>query len=279
VKQLVLPERPGLGRLGRHVSHDPKSRAFAFDTSKLTVTSCRHARRVSVFDQGNLGSCTTNAGLGVLATDPFYDLLRDTVVWGEDTAVELYSEVTAADDFPGQYPPDDTGSDGLTVGKVFKTRGYIKEYRHTFSLEDALKALSVTPVITGINWYSSFDRPSPTGYVSIDSGAYVRGGHEIELEEIDAEQKLIGFTNSWGTSWGANGRGYMSWTTFARLLNEDGDVTVFIPNDTTPVQPDVDATDVTLFNSLRDWSHAPHVGSNHRAALAFRQWAKQKGFE
>lgn len=57
----------------------------------------------------------------------------------------------------------------------------------------------------------------------------MRGGHEICIDQIDVENQMIEFPNSWGESYGVKGRARMSWGDFGRLLSEDGDVTVFIP--------------------------------------------------
>jgi hypothetical protein len=94
------------------------------------------------------------------------------------------------------------------------------------SVQQALEAMVLRPVITGVNWYPSFDRPSPQGLVEIAPGATVRGGHEIVADEIDAQNQLVWFRNSWGTSWGVGGRFCMSFDTRDQLLERRGDVTV-----------------------------------------------------
>jgi hypothetical protein len=224
-------------RLNRHVRHDDRSRAYAFDTSGLSIVSAKHTRRIPVLDQGQLGSCTGNAGIGCLGTDPFYatvpSRLQPLLVgqgaypFTEEGAVQLYSDATAADDYPGQWPPTDTGSDGLTIAKVLKAHGQISGYQHTFSRDDALKALGVTPAIVGIPWTNDMFNPDADGRVH-PTGS-VAGGHEICADEIDAERQRVWFTNSWGEGWGLNGRFYLSFTDFGDLLAQQGDVTIFTP--------------------------------------------------
>lgn len=281
----VIPSRDP--RLGRHVEHDPASRAFAYRPRKaLPQVNVRHARQIPVFDQGNLGSCTGNSGMGCLGTGGFYDTVKDLIAdWSEDSAVKLYSEATAIDEFPGTYPPTDTGSSGLAIAKVLTKRQHISGYEHAFSFEAALAALQEKPVITGVNWYDNFFYPDHNGIITI--GGSIAGGHEFVLDEIDWDRKLIGAQNSWGPYWGVSGRFYIPFDVYARLLKEDGDVTIFTPiTQSAPVptpSPDpvvdtpVDVADQVLWDSVRDWANARHYTTNKKAATAVKKWAADKG--
>ncbi len=109
---------PSDPRLGRHVNHDERSRRFPYRGPVSPLHAVKHERHVPVFDQGSLGSCTGNAAVGCLATGPFFDTVGpedDARLRGLDqvAAVEVYEAATTVDPFPGQYPPTDTGSDGL----------------------------------------------------------------------------------------------------------------------------------------------------------------------
>jgi len=231
IEEHVVIGRDGTtaGRLGRHIEHDPRSRAYAIEAQAATIQHVRH-RRFGVLDQGQLGSCTGNAITGVLNTLPFH--IRATHLKTEDDAVRLYSEATHLDSYPGSYPPDDTGSSGLAVCKAAKNEGLISGYQHAFSVEAALTALMAGPVITGVDWYEGFDNPDDQGRVHI--AGQVRGGHEFEIIGLDpaASGWLDGWVvavNSWGTGWGLNGRFRFTVRDWANLLDQDGDVTVPSP--------------------------------------------------
>jgi hypothetical protein len=208
-------------RLGRHVMHDPRSREFEA-ASAPQIVSVKHAATGLPLDQGQIGSCTANALCGALDSDP--DLGGGTPLT-EDNAVKIYELETQLEGQP--YPPNDPGGTGLMVCKAGKRMGLISSYRHAFGIESALGALVLRPVITGVNWYDSFDHPDPqTGQVEIAPGAKVRGGHEVVADEIDAPNKLVWFWNSWGPSYGQGGRFCMTFDTWGQLLKERGDVTV-----------------------------------------------------
>jgi hypothetical protein len=266
---------PGGGPLGRHVRHDERSKAYRFSTYGLTLVSTVHIRRCGVFDQLDLGSCTGNAALGVLGTDPFKDTLSSDFKFTEENAVKLYSSFTKADNFEGQYPPNDTGSDGLTSAKVLKELGYISGYQHTFSFNDALLALTKTPFVTGINWYSSMDVPDENGRVAITPNAYIRGGHEVEAFALDVDNHLVWFWNSWGTNWGLEGKFSMSFDDYARLLGESGDVTVYAPL-TAPAPTPVPEShpDEDLAAQSRTWGWATR---NTKAGKAVLKWRQERG--
>jgi hypothetical protein len=221
-KTKIIKEKPGICRLGRHVEHDPQSRAFSAGTAAVkTVTYKRHGLP---FDQGDLGSCTGNAMAGVLMTEPLWVPGRSLT---EADAVTLYKAATKLDNIPGNYPPTDTGSSGIGVMKAAVNAQYIVGYAHSFSLEQLLGGLSVKPGILGINWYNSFDSPKSDGECQLTAGAKIRGGHEVQMFGIDVKKKRVWCYQSWGPTWGArkNGRFYFSWKTLERLLSEQGDAT------------------------------------------------------
>lgn len=220
----LLPETPVEGqRLGRHIVHDDRSRQFPADGA-TQIVSVKHDSIGLPLDQDlpvPIGSCTGNALVGFLNTRPNVPAHGP---WTERGAIRLYRRETANEGQP--YPPNDPGGSGLEVCKAAVQLGMISSYAHAFGVDHALAALVNGPVITGVSWYSSFDQPDPSGLVAIASDAHVRGGHEFVAVEINAEKQLVGFVNSWGASWGLNGRFYMAWSTWTQLLSEQGDVTV-----------------------------------------------------
>ena len=224
VVRSTIPEQVVPGRrLGRHIVHDPRSRDYPADAA-AAITSVTHKAVGLPLNQGDIGSCTANALCGALNSAPDF---TGGAHRNEHDAITLYELETRLEGQP--YPPNDPGGSGLEVCKAAKQLGWISAYKHAFGVEHALRALVLRPVITGISWFTSFDSPAPTGLVAIADGATIRGGHEVVADQIDAENKLVWFWNSWGKSYGVEGRFCMSFDTWDQLLQQKGDVTVPTP--------------------------------------------------
>lgn len=229
----ALPQQPGSRfRLGRHVEHDPRSLRFAHGVlPESAVHPVQWQRRVAVFDQGQLGSCTGNAAAGVLATDSAAGPGVTVVTVNgaqravdEALAVDLYKLATTLDNVPGQYPPDDTGSSGLGVAKALKRMGLAAGYTHAFSVAALKSALQTGPAMLGIMWLNSMFDPKADGTLPVDQGSGLVGGHEIVCSGWDGSRFRL--DNSWGASWGDSGSCWVAETDMQWLLAQQGDVTV-----------------------------------------------------
>lgn len=225
IDEVVVADKP----LGRHIEHDPASREypFALTLAPSVLHDVMHHRYGSIFNQGQLGSCTGNAAAGAVNSAPLH-VARRTL--HEADALKLYELATVLDGLPGQYPPDDTGSSGLAAAKAAKQSGYISRYLHAFTVEEAVSALQKGPVITGIDWYEGFDRPSPEGHVSISG--QIRGGHEVVARGYTVaptlDDSLVWLDNSWGTSYGKAGHFCFTVGTWRQLLADQGDATILV---------------------------------------------------
>lgn len=211
-------------RLRRHVTHDPRSRNYALTDTRVPARAIAWPRLGPILDQGEIGSCTANAGLGLLMTQPF---ARPGVTYTEQDALALYHDETLIDDreIPGVYPPDDTGSSGLYLMKALQRRGLIKGYRHAFSANAALNALQYGPVAVGTVWLNSMMEPNPRSHVlTVDPRSGEDGGHEYVVDGWNPASGRVRMTNSWSDQWGQHGSAYINYRDFVWLLAQQGDV-------------------------------------------------------
>jgi hypothetical protein len=215
IEQQQVPGMP----LGRHVRHDPRSWNYPAPMAPKVV-SILHKRHGLPFRQSKkLGCCTGNAVAGLLMTDPFYRRGRNLT---ERHAVDLYSRATHLDPFLGVYPHEDTGSSGLAAMKAAHERRWVRTYGHAFGLRQALRALVLHPVVTGVDWYDGFFDPDRNGLIKKKGSK--TGGHEFLVVGIDVEEKTVRACNSWGPHWGDGGYFTMTWDLWDFLLHQDGDV-------------------------------------------------------
>jgi hypothetical protein len=225
---------PADPRLGRHVQHDPRSLRYAVGVlPKTAFRSVDWTRRAPIFDQGSVGSCTGNAAAGLVGTDCLartgltsVEVSGNVLPVNEALAVHLYGLATQLDEWPGAYPPDDTGSSGLGAAKALVQLGLATSYQHAFSIDALKSALQSGPVMVGTVWLESMFDAGSNGVLTVDRGSRVVGGHEYVISAYDASHRAYRIDNSWGESWGVRGSAWITQADLAWLLSQDGDVTV-----------------------------------------------------
>lgn len=272
-------------RLGRHVVHDSRSLNYQVRAvpDPRRLASVRHEVHIPILDQGDLGSCTGNAGAAAMASGGFWPAVQAVMptdaLQAERWAVALYSDATKIDPWPEQYEPEDTGSDGLSIAKVLKNRGVISGYKHATSRDAALTALAEGVVMIGSDWLEGMYDVTADGHMSVKGNPL--GGHEYALDELDVARQRVWMRNSWSEGWGLKGRAWMSWDEFDSLLDQNGDCTVLVPRDQVapqpvPVTPAKDVIEQSLANALEK------VMDNHTVPkylrIAGANWLKDKGY-
>lgn len=273
VKLRVLPTHP---LLGRHVEHDDRSKRFLVPAmaGAVVFAPVKYVGVAPILDQGDLGACTGYSCTGLISyIDSTLSTLPKTPEAWNDFALALYSLATQLDEFKGQYPPTDTGSSGLGVAKAAQQKGFASGYLHITSPAALATALKTGPVIVGTSWYNGMFDPDVNGLLTVNTKSGLAGGHEYVLDEVTADGRF-GFRNSWGESFGVEGRFYMKQADFLKLLADDGDATQLVPvsqpapqpvdptptPDPTPPAP-VDPSDdenfiIEVFHKIEDWLKA-----------------------
>lgn len=206
-------------RLGRHITHDPRSRGFA--TNAAIDKSTWRDKAIRIYDprknpNQTIGNCTGCSK--VMQFNAIGNRVTGRVLGMQD-ADRIYSRATAIDPFAGTYPPDDTGSNGLAAAKAALEFGIGAEYRWLFGGADEVvqTVMAGKPVSVGTAWYESMFTQNSAGRVTIAGD--IAGGHQWTVRGYDADRDYV-----MGRCWWGSFRDF--WITRAdldHLLHDDGD--------------------------------------------------------
>jgi hypothetical protein len=160
-------------------------------------------------------------------------------------ATEMYYECKEKDGDP-------RGQSGTTIrsaAKVLRDRGAIENYAFASSI-DQIKwwLLNRGPIIVGTIWTEEMMNPDADGNLNIDG--FIVGGHAYLLDELTDDDR-IGFSNSWGTGWGKNGKAYMSLEDFEKLFERGGEALAAVELE--EYKTSMDSWIVRLINKIIEW--------------------------
>jgi hypothetical protein len=216
---------PGRGwivfQLGRVVNHDERSRGYAVPEAAGARRDVLWPRYSPVLEQ-DVGCCSGAAMVGWLGCAPHALSAVDTKAFDLELAHKIYSLATRYDPFPGQWPPEDTGSSGLAASKAARQLGYISGYSWAFTTNGMLSALQRGPVMIGVPWYEGMFTPDDN-YRLWDRGK-VAGGHEVLVRGVLGPDLVL--SNSWGAGWGNQGEALLPLEVWERLRKQQADVVV-----------------------------------------------------
>lgn len=207
-------------------NHDPESRNYgvrrlveAAPTKPVWWTGG------PVTDQGAEGACAGHAAVGEFLASPVRGKLpvANRTELANTLALAVYNRAKLLDPWPGV---DYDGTSTNAVMKVGRERGWWGGYSWAFSIEDVRRALLLGPVVLGIPWYEGmYETRGRAG--EIVPGGQLVGGHAILATGWTPDYAGWGPTfrlrNSWSTSYGRNGNGYIREAKLAELLAQDGE--------------------------------------------------------
>jgi hypothetical protein len=221
----TTPERYGLGRL---VEHPESNRDYPVPRLLDQPTQLRSVRWrprtiAHVLDQGSIGACVAFTGGDLLNSKPLH---KPRDYWTSQRCLDLYSRVTALDEFPGSYPPNDTGSSALGLYRALKEAGEASRIEWAFGIDHALEALQRGPVAFGIPWKTQMFTPDSTGCIRYTGT--IEGGHELAAFGYDHRNARIWLLNHWTPGWGVNGWAWITPDDMAQALADEGDAAQLI---------------------------------------------------
>lgn len=206
---------PTTGRgLGRLPAIDPRDRAYSMRSLLATppVKTYRHYRIGPILDQGATSSCVGHAWAqwaysapvmtrpGASDADPYY----------------VYREAQYVDEWPGAEP-DYFGTSVRAGAKVLEAAGYIASYVWSWdaaAVRDWLLSDKGT-VVLGTAWYGGMSQPDPIGTMTPTGD--VLGGHAYLCAGY-APGRGFRIVNSWGSTYGKNGRAWLPFHALDYLL-------------------------------------------------------------
>lgn len=168
-------------RLGRHIVHDRRSRAFAFRAAIDTTTW--RTIRVRIYDPiPNENQC--HGECTCCAQCMLFNTIRNRKsgrVLNMGDAHQLYSLATTLDPYPGSWTAPrwtDTGSNGLSAAKASQQLGLGGEYNFLFGgADETVQAIQRgRTVAIGTRWYNNMFEPNSEGF--IEPTGDLAGGHE-----------------------------------------------------------------------------------------------------
>lgn len=185
-------------RLGRNKVHD--SRSLDFPLAVTVDRSTWRDKAIRLYEprvnpNQKVGCCT-----GVAKCSQFNAVgnRRRGLVLDMDDAETIYSMNTRIDPWPGQWPPEDTGSSGLASAKTAQTIGLGGEYRWLFGGADEVvqAVMGGEPISVGTWWYWDMFRRDANGVVKPTGGQ--AGGHQYVVRGYDADKDLVLGRCWWG---------------------------------------------------------------------------------
>ncbi len=215
------------GLLGRLASvPDPRNRAYRMaaalpeDWQTRPLPQRKHwPMTMPIRDQGSTSSCVGHGAVAFLESTP---LPQRGFPF---TPYQLYRDIQKVDSWPGDEDeaPRYFGTSVHAALRVLRDRGYCTEYRWAETLEEALRWLAFrSPLIIGVDWHQGMFTADAQGF--IHATGTVRGGHCVLVSGMDTRRSAVRLTNSWGVSWGQNGRAWLSFEDFEKLIHARGEV-------------------------------------------------------
>jgi hypothetical protein len=129
--------------------------------------------------------------------------------------------------------------------------------------------LDFGPIVLGMTWLGSMDRPAANGVLTCDPKSGVRGGHAIQCVGWTLINGVLYFIlrNSWGTGWGLAGEAYLPASSFAYLVGEAWKAVDVIDPAPVPPSPSPVVLKYGGYAGYRgDWRVSGAYGANVRLA-------------
>lgn len=230
----IAPEERTLDWVSQH---DPRSWNYSIRSTLPLFVPKRKAewKEGIVLDQGREGACVGYGWTAELLAEPFAPEEQPLTAAAQDYASFSYRRAQKVDQWPGE---DYEGTSVLAGAKIMQQDGQIDSYRWCFGAGDVRDAIITSgPVVIGVPWYSGMYRTDENGIVKIHGDKV--GGHCVVITGYDPEYVIDGrptevfrWRNSWGSSYGIEGSGYIRFMDLSYLLHSGGEACIPVGRNT-----------------------------------------------
>jgi hypothetical protein len=210
--------------LGRRPSPDARDANYPLRSLISPSATMPHSRYwpfpFPPLDQGPYGTCVGHGWKHDLMCAPGRAIKPDV----DPTALTVYYEACDNDEWAANDNHDlDFGTSVRGGAIALQKRGLLTNYYWATDLATAIEyVLTQGPVVIGINWYDSMFYPDSSDTIRV--GGSIAGGHCLLVQGANSQSGHVRLVNSWGPSWGNNGRVWLPFEDLERLIREDGEV-------------------------------------------------------
>ncbi len=163
-------------------------------------------------DQGQTGHCVGFGWSGWGNSAPIEDRYQNS------DAHALYYQCKVIDGEPGK----ENGSTVRSGALAMRARGQLAAFAFATTLGEIDHWIDAQgPVVVGTDWTNDMFNPDANGFVR-PTGSLAGGHCYLILDKVDQEDAYL-FENSWGLSWGQQGRFKMKRADFDSLLGNNGE--------------------------------------------------------
>jgi hypothetical protein len=191
-----------MGAVAGEVDGDPRTKTQVWDLPS------------HLLNQGSTNSCVGHSCAHFILAAPIMNVSVDPIA--------TWHKAQELDEIPGNEGTN--GGTSVRAGfKALQSQDLITgDYRWASNAGDTLRfILNRGPVVIGSQWYPGMSQPQ-NGMLRLTGTPDPNMGHAYLLFGFSSDQDAFLVANSWGTSWGINGMGFLRYDSLDRLLNEGG---------------------------------------------------------